>query len=145
MEERAWDRLAQEGYGGVSVAHSKVLRFLRRNPNGGRLGQMAEWAGITQQSAGYLVDHMEGLGYVVRSPDPADGRAQLITFTEKGRAAENILIGEFETIERELRARFGGERIDVLRSVLEEIAPPWEAAGAEHHKNHRPAAGSGTA
>jgi len=141
MEQRAWDRLAEEGFSGISVAHSKVLRFLRRNPDGGRLGQFAEWEGITQQSAGYLVDHMESHGYVVRSPDPADGRAQLITFTEKGRAAESVLIGEFEAIEREMRVRFGSECIDTLRRVLEETATPWEAGPGR--TTTRPAAGSG--
>lgn len=138
MHERAWDRLYEEGFTTISVSHSRLLRFLRRNPNGGRLGQFAEWAGITQQSATYVVDYLETHGYVVRRPDPGDGRAQLISFTEKGRAAESILIGEFEAIEREMRARHGAEFIDAMRAVLEEIATPWEA-GHGHRKTRRPA------
>ena len=139
MQERAWDRLYEEGFTTISVSHSRLLRFLRRHANGGRLGQFAEWAGITQQSATYLVEHLESNGYVVRHPDPADGRAQLINFTEKGRAAESILIGEFEAIEREMRARYGAELIDAMRGVLEEIATPWEA-GHGVRKTRRPAA-----
>jgi DNA-binding MarR family transcriptional regulator len=78
---------------------------------------------------------------VARTPDPSDGRAQLITFTEKGRAAESILIGEFEAIELEMRARYGGERVDAMRAILEEIATPWEA-GPGRRAPRRPAAGS---
>ena len=139
MEERAWDRLYEEGFTTISVSHSRLLRFLRRNPNGGRLGQFAEWAGITQQSATYLVDYLESHGYVVRRPDPDDGRAQLISFTEKGRAAESILIREFEAIELEMRARYGGEYIDAMRRMLEEIATPWEV-GPGRRKTRRSAA-----
>ena len=139
MQERAWDRLYEAGFTTISVSHSRLLRFLRRNPNGGRLGQFAEWAGITQQSATYVVDYLENHGYVVRRPDPGDGRAQLISFTEKGRAAESILIGEFEAIELEMRARHGAELIDAMRAVLEEIATPWEA-GHGQRKARRPSA-----
>lgn len=41
---------------------------------------------ITKQAAAQLVDHLVAHGYLTRRPAPHDGRAQLLTLTERGRA-----------------------------------------------------------
>jgi len=130
MEARALGCLREQGFGNISMAHTRLLRFLRRFPEGGRLSQFAEWGGLTQQSAGYIVDFLESQGYVARSPDPTDRRARIITFTDRGRTATALLIGEFDRIESELRAQYGDEYIDSLRAMLEQIGTPWEAGYA---------------
>jgi DNA-binding MarR family transcriptional regulator len=130
MHESALERLFDEGYTDLGPSHFVVVRFLRRHPEGARISRFAEWAGITQQSAGYLVDYMERGGYISRSPDPTDRRAQIIRVTPKGRAATDIVIGTMARIEDELRARHGSAVVDNVRGVLEEMAVPWETGPA---------------
>src|SRR5829696_4398231 len=64
-------------------SHSAV--FARIDPAGSRLSELARGANMSPQAMGELVDELEGLGYVVRRPDPRDRRAKLITLTESGR------------------------------------------------------------
>jgi hypothetical protein len=59
------------------------VRALREQ---GRAHGQAVVAAITRQAIGQLVDELEDLGYVQRTTDPADGRAQLVLFTRRGRA-----------------------------------------------------------
>lgn len=130
MHQLALQRLLDEGYSGLSPSFFVVLRFLRRHPEGARISRLAEWAGLTQQSAGYLVDQMERGGYLSRYPDPGDRRAQIIQTTDKGRAATEVVIGTFVEIEEDVRARHGTAVLETIRRVLEEIAVPWETGPA---------------
>ena len=67
---------------GPSVAHTTLLADL--DTSGTRITVLAERAGVTKQAVGNLVGELEERGYVRRLTDPADGRATLINFTEKG-------------------------------------------------------------
>ncbi|WP_280511628.1 MarR family winged helix-turn-helix transcriptional regulator, partial [Nocardia farcinica] len=60
-------------------AHFAVFRYL--DPEGSRITALAEAAGMTQQSMGELVTHLEACGYVERRVDPADppGRGEVGT------------------------------------------------------------------
>ncbi len=77
---------------------------------------------MTKQAAGELVDDLVELGYVERMPDPADGRAKMIRLTERGAAAQRIGFGLFGELEQRWAERFGAERVDELRELLEQIA-----------------------
>ncbi|NIK59075.1 MarR family winged helix-turn-helix transcriptional regulator [Kribbella shirazensis] len=65
--------------------HSAV--FAQISPDGSRLTELARKANMTPQAMGELVDELVDMGYVVRRPDPDDGRAKLIVLTKRGRAA----------------------------------------------------------
>ena len=65
-------------------SHSAV--FAQIKPEGSRLTELARGANMTPQAMGELVDELEGMGYVVRRPDPTDRRAKLIVLTDRGRA-----------------------------------------------------------
>jgi DNA-binding MarR family transcriptional regulator len=86
-----------------------------------RLTRLAELAGITKQSAGEIVDDLVQSGYVARVPDPADKRAKLICLTEKGVRAQATGFGLFATIEAKWIDRYGEERMNQMRELLEEI------------------------
>jgi DNA-binding MarR family transcriptional regulator len=112
--------LAANGYDDIRPTHGCVFRFVRED--GMRLTDLASSAGITKQSAGELVDDLVALGYVERVPDPADRRAKLICLTERGREAQRVGYGLFGELERRWAERFGKERVEGLRELLEEIA-----------------------
>ncbi len=115
------DDLAKSEFGDVRPTHGCVFRFVK-GEDGMRLTRLADLANITKQSAGEIVDDLVDLGYVKRIPDPDDRRAKLICLTERGEEAQRFGFGIFAEVERRWMERYGRERIDRLREVLEEIA-----------------------
>ncbi|WP_067547167.1 MarR family winged helix-turn-helix transcriptional regulator [Nocardia crassostreae] len=97
-------------------AHYAVFRHL--NPEGSRVTALAESAGMTQQSMGELVTHLEKCGYVERHADPEDRRARLVVATESGRAALVFAGERIRAIEDELRTELGTDGLDELRQLL---------------------------
>ncbi|MGX1810371.1 MarR family winged helix-turn-helix transcriptional regulator [Nocardia sp. NPDC055321] len=97
-------------------AHYAVFRHL--SPEGSRVTALAESAGMTQQSMGELVTHLERCGYVERTVDPADRRARVVVATESGRAALALAGQRIAAIERHLSADLGEEGLADLRSLL---------------------------
>ena len=126
MESRVFQGLAAAGYADVTPAQARV--FQRIADSGSRLTDLAAQAGITKQSAGYLVDQLERAGYVERVPDPGDGRARLVRVAERGArcvAASRTIVAQ---VEAEWTAHLGEQRMAQLRSTLadlREITDPW--------------------
>lgn len=112
--------LEEAGITDVRPTHGCVFRFL--HADGMRLTELAHLAGLTKQSVGEIVDDLAGLGYLERFPDPTDKRAKLIRLTDKGLAAQRIGFSLFEQLESDWAETFGADRIDALRSLLEEVA-----------------------
>ena len=113
-------RVDAAGYTDLRPGHGCVFGTI--DPEGSRLTDLAERAGMTKQTVGEVTSDLEKLGYVERVPDPSDGRAKIIRLTERGHAAHAIGRGLIEDIERDWGERFGAERVTALRELLEEIA-----------------------
>jgi DNA-binding MarR family transcriptional regulator len=111
--------LGESEYSDIRPTHGCVFRFVR--DRGMRLTRLAELAGITKQSAGEIVDDLAKRGYVERAPDPEDKRAKLIRLTAKGREAQATGFGLFGEVERRWIERYGAERWEAMRALLEEI------------------------
>jgi DNA-binding MarR family transcriptional regulator len=71
---------------GLSLARSKVLEILQGT---GPIRQkaLAQELGFAERSVTQAVESLAGDGLVERMPDPADGRAKLVTLTDEGAAA----------------------------------------------------------
>jgi DNA-binding MarR family transcriptional regulator len=113
------ERIASGGYGDIRPVHGCVFRFVR--PEGTRITDMAEQAGLTKQTVGEVVDDLEALGYVKRAPDPSDRRAKLVLLTPEGQRAQDFALEAFAEIEAGWAGRFGAKRVAVLRELLDEI------------------------
>jgi DNA-binding MarR family transcriptional regulator len=120
LDRQLHDGMVAAGFGDVRPAHYAVFRFLK--PEGSRVTELAEEARMTKQSMGDLVAHLERRGYVERLPDPRDGRARIVVWTEAGvrwTEAASERIGEMEDA---LAERLGGEeRLEELAESLEEL------------------------
>lgn len=57
-----------------------------------RLSKLADWQRVDRSTMTTQVRRLEDLGYVVRSPDPADGRASLVRLSESGQAQHEKLL-----------------------------------------------------
>jgi DNA-binding MarR family transcriptional regulator len=96
--------------------HSAV--FAQISLEGSRLTELARKAGMTPQSMSELVDELVEMGYVVRRPDPADGRAKLIVPTKRGREAINAGRETIVGIEERISEILGERRHRELRRIL---------------------------
>ena len=99
--------------------HSAV--FAQISPDGSRLTELARAANMTPQAMGELVDELVDMGYVVRRPDPADGRAKLIVLTERGRDAVAAGRQTIEGIEEQVTAILGERGHRELRRLLSRL------------------------
>src|SRR5512146_961268 len=85
IHRRIIRELNAAGFGELRVPHMAVLQF--PGPDGVRPGTLAERAGMSKQAMNQLLRSLEGFGYIVRSDSPDQGRARIVRFTERGRAA----------------------------------------------------------
>jgi DNA-binding MarR family transcriptional regulator len=65
--------------------HNAVLRYLDRD--GTHASELARRSGLTRQALSLIVGELEQMGVVERRDSPADKRAKIITYTERGRRA----------------------------------------------------------
>jgi DNA-binding MarR family transcriptional regulator len=128
FSERSIAKLRQRGHAGLGLAHTLLLIHL--DLAGTRITTLAERAGITKQAMGQLADDLEAQGYVARATDPADRRAVLLTFTDRGweflRDAHHVK----REIEAEYVALLGPERWAALGEALRLIVAQDSSTGA---------------
>ena len=113
--------VTERGFTDLRPAHG--FAFARLAPAGATVSELAAHLGVTRQAAAQLVDELVAKGYVARRRHPDDGRAQLITLTERGwactRAAEAAAAEAVGT----WAAVLGEDRVNAIRHALAEIAP----------------------
>jgi len=103
----------------IKPHHSAVFGQIRAE--GMRLTDLARGANITPQSMGQIVDELEELGYVVRTPDPRDRRAKLIKLTAEGITVAQQGATTIQGIEEHLVAMLGERDYRKLRTILTAI------------------------
>jgi len=111
--------LAAAGYPDVRPAHGLVFQHLRAE--GCRVTELAERSQVSKQWMGSLVDDLEARGYLLRLPDPADGRAKVVRVTDDGRELLRAAQGISRRIEVEWAERVGSGRLEALRRQLEDV------------------------
>jgi DNA-binding MarR family transcriptional regulator len=109
---------------GLSLARWKVLEILDAK---GSIRQkaLAQELGFAERSVTQAVESLAGDGLVQRAPDPADGRAKLVTLTDEGAAAlaagtkagAEVLQRIFGTLDRKQLAS-----LDKLLNVIDDAA-----------------------
>ena len=106
--------------GQVNAAHIHITRHVALE--GSRLTELADRAGLTKQAMGDLVDQCEAWGLVTRHPDPRDGRARIVRFTDVGLAWLQAFKDAVAQAEAEFRAEVGDEVATVVAIGLEAYA-----------------------
>ncbi|MDG4840020.1 MarR family transcriptional regulator [Micromonospora sp. WMMD967] len=116
VQREIFRRSAEHGFGDVRPRHGAVLAYL--DVEGTRPGELARLAGRNKQTMGAILDELERLGYVRRTPDPADRRAKLIVPTDRGREFMELTDGIVDQIEQRLSDTLGAEQYQTFRSAL---------------------------
>lgn len=122
IHRRIIRELNAAGFEELRVPHMAVLQF--PGPDGVRPGTLAERAGVSKQAMNQLLRSLEKLGYIVRSDAPNKGRARIIRFTKRGRAAYARIHEILRQIEREWSAELGPKRLAQLKELLFRV---WES------------------
>jgi DNA-binding MarR family transcriptional regulator len=126
MDDRVIRAMREAGFD-VTVAQARIAQ--RIAAGGSRLTDLAEQALVTKQTASLLVTALEREGLVERVPDPADGRARLIRFTERGLTAADRAREVVMGIEQEWNHHLGPELAGCLREALtrlRDITDPYQ-------------------
>ena len=122
IQRRIINELNAAGFDELTLAHMAALQF--PSPEGARPRVLAERAGVSKQAMNRLLGSLENLGYLARSDAPNEGRARIIHFTKRGRAAYAKILEILRKIEREWRAELGPEDFAQLKKLLFRV---WES------------------
>lgn len=120
LERRVLEAVHEAGFS-VTLAQARI--FQRVDPEGSRLTRLAEAAGVTKQTAGYLVDQLVESGYVERVSDPADARARLVRVTDLGGRLVAVARPVEEQVYAEWRRHLGGDDLTRLEDILTRLRP----------------------
>lgn len=114
----------KHGFPKIKQAHNAVFSTLQSE--GSRSADMAHRAGMTRQSMGEVVREMVALGILEMRPDPEDGRAKLVTYSELGRHAAAGGYQHLHDLEERFVEEFGAEEYALARDVLARVADVLE-------------------
>lgn len=125
-EVHVMQRLAEAGYADLTQAQARVAA--RIAPDGIRMGDLAEQAQVTKQTATAMVDQLERRGILERVPDPVDQRARLVRLAPRGQ--EMCVVARRAEVELDASwaEHLGPSRTRALREALEalrEVTDPW--------------------
>lgn len=117
----------QRGFTEIASSHNAVFATLPSE--GARAADMAARAGVTRQSLGEVIRDMTRIGVLETIPDPNDGRAKIVRYTDYGRTV--AAGGKNHIMEREqfFRAEFGAEDWETTRRVLARVRELLEPDG----------------
>jgi DNA-binding MarR family transcriptional regulator len=112
---------------GVSFGRMRAVRRLARRPMS--MSELAQALNIDKPNATTVVDDLEALGLVRRTPHPTDRRAKIVEATPKGAKlaarADEILGRPPEAL-----TELGRDTLNELREALGKVR---DAQRAEHH------------
>jgi len=116
IHRRIIQKLNAAGFEELRIPHMAVLQF--PGPDGLRPGTLAQSAGMSKQAMNQLLGSLEGLGYIVRTDAPDEGRARIIRLTKRGRAAYSKIHEILCEIERDWSTELGPNRFGQLKALL---------------------------
>lgn len=121
--ERALDDL------GVTVPQFFVLTMLGAYP-GISGAEVARLALLTPQTVSVIMNNLEKVGAIARTPHPVHGRIQTIALTEAGRTLLAGCKARATKVDEDLRAGLTSEEEQVVRRWLVSLASPEEGLTA---------------
>ena len=116
LNERVTERLHAAGFADLRFSHGFVFQHLVPGPLA--VGDLARRMDVSQQAASKAAAELERLGYLERTPDPADARVRRLGLSARGRAAVAAGREARAAVADELGAALGAQRAEALRRAL---------------------------
>jgi DNA-binding MarR family transcriptional regulator len=117
---------ALEDRGASDLTPSQARALLLVDRTGTRLTELSRRAGVSKQAMMQVVDDLQAMGCVRRTPDPDDARAKMVRLTAKGLRQRARARKALQTVESRLKRRLGPRRYEALRLTLEEVSAEEE-------------------
>jgi DNA-binding MarR family transcriptional regulator len=119
----------EAGFTDTREAHNPVFAFVP--PEGIRLTELAARAGMSKQAMGELVDDLVDKQYFTKEPDPTDGRAKLITWSDRALLLDETAQAYFDRLENQLADLVGADAMRQLRTTLQVLVTSGLVAAPE--------------
>ena len=116
LNEQVTARLHAAGFADLRFSHGFVFQHLVPGPL--PVGELARRMEVSQQAASKAAAELERLGYLERTPDPADARVRRLGLSARGRAAVAAGREARAAVAQELGAALGAGRAESLRRAL---------------------------
>jgi DNA-binding MarR family transcriptional regulator len=121
MEQQLYAGAAEEGYGYVTPAMSRMFGQMGKEPVS--LSELARRLIVSRQAVHQMANEAVRHGLVELVDSPTNKRVRLVKFTEQGRAMFASGTKTLAKIERGLGKRIGSEDLETLRRIL---AKNWD-------------------
>ena len=118
--ERLQQGFAEAGFPEVKASYGSVLIPLLEE-DGLRMGEIARRARLSKQTMTTLVRLCERDGLVTTVRDPSDGRATLVSLTERARGFGAVAGEVVAELEQEVEQRLSPAGSRALASALQEV------------------------
>ena len=133
-----YDMLEHALRSGYDIQPSHNAVFATLPAEGARSADMAARAGVTRQSMGESIRDMVSRGMLEMVPDPTDGRAKIVRYTDFGREVSNAGFQHILDLDKRFRDEFGDEDFETacrvlarVREMLEDAADDWTPAAVD--------------
>jgi DNA-binding MarR family transcriptional regulator len=105
---------------GLTKARTRVLWEIVQHP-AAHQKELAAAVGVTPRTMTGLIDGLVSSGFVVRTPDPVDRRAQRVELTSRGRDAAHWLVTSRITLAGDLFGDMSAEQLACFTAGLTEV------------------------
>ena len=109
-------RLASDGIEDITLRHFVIIPYI--DHKGIRAVDIARQVGISKQAVSKLVDELVQKGYLDLKPDPADGRAHLISMSEKGGEFLKLAIKYTQQVEKKWEQQVGENEFKIMKAAM---------------------------
>lgn len=113
----------------IRPVHTQIFPHL--DLEGTRQTVLAERIGVSKQAVGQLVDELEQMGVLERVPDPSDGRAKLVKFTQREGASLMDGMKFLMAFEAEVAEVVGEEVMEAMGRGLIAVLDEVDRSGQE--------------
>jgi DNA-binding MarR family transcriptional regulator len=118
--ELLYKEFVRAGFREVRPAYGSILLPLFEE-DGLRMGELAARARLSKQTITTLVRLMERNGLVGRERDPADGRAFLVSLTDRSRAFQAVAERVLARLDERVAGRLSATDRTILTHSLKEV------------------------
>ncbi len=109
-------KLASDGIEDITLRHFVIIPYI--DHEGIRAVDIARQVGISKQAVSKLVDELVQKGYLELKPDPSDGRAYLVSMSEKGNDFLKLAIKYTQQVEKKWGKQVGEKEFKIMKAAM---------------------------
>ena len=109
----------RKGYGGMKISFGQVFSHL--GLDGARIVELAKINDVSKQAIGKIADEIEAQGYIVKVPDPEDGRSNKLVLSDRGHQLVKDSVETIGEVEEQLRNLIGEDKLSQFKQLMVDL------------------------